>query len=285
MIIRCIIVDDEPPARDEWEYILSRMEGVEIVATAPSASLALEAIYRHEPDLVFLDIEMPGGNGFTVVEQLMDMEDPPLVIFATAFDQYAIRAFEENAIDYILKPLEEARVRKGLDKVRQRLSGSIRKDDARQQPDTMRNDAPSSPSYAETPEGMATAQGSLEHLLTRMGQRASFTRISVESMGRVLLLQPQDVFFCRADDKKVWAYTRTDRFLCHGPVNMGRLEDRLEPHAFFRANRSDLVNMERVREFAPWFNGKYTMIMDDAVGTEIVVSRSRVKAFKERLGL
>ncbi|GFM36391.1 LytR/AlgR family response regulator transcription factor [Desulfovibrio psychrotolerans] len=291
MVIRCIIVDDEPPARDEWEYILSRMEGVEVVATAPSASLALEAIYRHEPDLVFLDIEMPGGNGFTVVEQLMDMEDPPLVIFATAFDQYAIRAFEENAIDYILKPLEEARVRKGLDKVRQRLSGT-RKEGARQQPDTARQhsdaakgDSPASPPDPETTEGTASSQGSLEHLLTLMGQRASFTRISVESMGRVLLLQPQDVFFCRADDKKVWAHTRTDRFLCHGQVNMGRLEERLEPHAFFRANRSDLVNMERVREFAPWFNGKYTMIMNDAVGTEIVVSRSRVKAFKERLGL
>lgn len=261
MKIRCIIVDDEPPARDEWLYMLSRMEDVEVVATASSATQALEVIYEHEPDLVFLDIEMPGGNGFTVVEQLMDMEDPPFVIFATAFDQYAIRAFEENAIDYILKPLEEQRVRKGLDKVRQRLARE------------------SAPDAAEKPHS------ELAQLLEKIGQRDSFTRISVESRGRVLLLQPQDVYFCRADDKRVWVHTRDDRYLCHGTVNLGKLEERLCAHAFFRANRADLVNLAKVREFAPWFNGKYTIIVDDAVGTEIVVNRSRVKDFKDRLGL
>lgn len=265
MVIRCIIVDDEPPARDEWLYILSRMEGVEVVATAPSASLALEAIYEHEPDLVFLDIEMPGGNGFTVVEQLMEMEDPPFVIFATAFDQYAIRAFEENAIDYILKPLEERRVRKGLDKVRHRMG--------------LRDDPVRGASEPENPKA------DLVQLLEQMEQRTCFTRISVESRGRILLLQPQDVFFCRADDKKVWVHTRDERYLCHGMANLGRLEERLGAHAFFRANRGELVNLAKVREFAPWFNGKYTIIMDDLIGTEVVVNRSRVKDFKDRLGL
>ncbi len=264
MAIRCIIVDDEPPARDEWMYLLSRMEDVEVVASASSASQALEAISLHQPDLVFLDIEMPGGNGFTVVEQLMDMDEPPLVIFATAFDQYAIRAFEENAIDYILKPLEEERVRKGLLKVRQRLN--------------QRSDG-----QGGQPAG--TGPRELEHLLEQIGQRASFTRISVESRGRVLLLQPQDVVFCRADDKKVWVHTRSEQYLSHGLVNLGRLEERLAPHAFFRTSRGELVNLERVREFAPWTNGKYTITMDDTVGTEIVVSRGRVKDFKDRLGL
>lgn len=269
MVIRCIIVDDEPPARDEWLYMLSRMEDVEVVATASSASQALEAIREHGPDLVFLDIEMPGGNGFTVVEQLMDMEDAPLVIFATAFDQYAIRAFEENAIDYILKPLEEKRVRKGLEKARQRLG---RRDSGADAAGTYETGADASP-------------GELGQLLKQIGQRASFTRISVECRGRILLLQPQDVCFCRADDKKVWVHTRDARYLCHGMTNLGRLEERLEAHAFFRANRGELVNLAKVREFSPWVNGKYAVTMDDAVGTEIVVNRSRVKDFKDRLGL
>ncbi len=268
MVIRCIIVDDEPPARDEWRYLLSRMPDVEVVASASSATQALEAIHHHVPDLVFLDIEMPGGNGFSVVEQLMDMDTPPLVIFATAFDQYAIRAFEENAIDYILKPLEESRVRKGLEKARQRLGSRDTADDA-----------------SEAVGQAAAEQRDVARLLERIGQRAPFTRLSVESHGRMLLLQPDEVCFCRADEKKVWVHTRSERFVCHGSANLGRLEERLMPYDFFRANRAELVNLATVREFAPWDGGRYTLCMDDAADTEIVVNRSRVREFKERLGL
>lgn len=261
MEIRCIVIDDEPPARDELTYLLTRIDDVSVVAEASSAAQAIEAIEEHEPDLVFLDIEMPGGNGFVVVEAILDMEHQPMIIFATAFDQYAIRAFEENAIDYILKPVSEKRLAKGLDRVRNLLS--TRDDDAASFPDS----------------------GGLTQLLSRISSASPFTRISVENNGRVMLLQPEEIIFCRAEDKTVWIHVRDDRFVAHGVASLSRLEEKLAPHGFFRSNRSDLVNLARVREFSPWFNGKYNLVMDDVYGSEIAVNKSRVKEFKERLGL
>ncbi|BBD06845.1 LytR/AlgR family response regulator transcription factor [Desulfovibrio ferrophilus] len=257
MPIRVLIVDDEPPARDELAYLLSEFSDIEVVAQAGSAREACEQVMAHGPDLVFLDIEMPGGSGFDVVATTLDMEDAPLIIFATAFDQYAIRAFEENAVDYLLKPVTEDRLSKSLARAREALSAREPRDKAR---------------------------ASLEQLLAGVGT-PQFSRIPVERNGRIALLKPDEVVFCASESRKLMIHTTNEAWPCHGICTMDALEQRLGSGSFFRAGRGVLVNLERIREFSPWFNGKYNLVLDDAEGTELAVSRGRVQYFKERLGL
>ncbi|MBU1002136.1 MAG: response regulator [Proteobacteria bacterium] len=257
MPIRVLIVDDEPPARDELAYLLSASSDIEVVAQAGSAREAIEQIMACAPDLVFLDIEMPGGNGFDVVSATLDMENPPLITFATAFDQYALRAFEENAVDYLLKPVTEGRLSKSLARAREAMSAR---------------------------EPRARAQASLERLLAGVGA-PMFSRIPVERGGRIALLKPQEVVFCATESRRLMIHTSDGAWPCHGICTMESLEQRLGSGSFFRAGRGVLVNLERIREFSPWFNGKYNLVLDDAEGTELTISRGRVQQFKDRLGL
>jgi two-component system LytT family response regulator/two-component system response regulator LytT len=256
--IRCLLVDDELPALDELSYLLSGFEDVSIVGTAMSASQAMEEILRLRPEVVFQDIQMPGASGFHVLEQALKCPDPPRFVFATAYDQYAIRAFEENAVDYLLKPVSRERLAKCLG----RLRCLLRQDDA-----------------------TACAQPRLEELLRSMGIGPSLVRISVEHGGRVLLLGHTDVVFIRAEDRRMFVHTRDARHAHYGPGTLDRLEDRLSALSFFRANRAELVNLAQVRDFAPWFNGKYLLTMRDQAATEITVSKSRVRVFRDLLSL
>lgn len=258
--IRTILVDDEPPARDELSYLLSSHADVEIVATAGNTAEAVQAIRTHAPDLVFLDIQMPGKNGFHVLKDVVDMEKPPLVIFATAFDEYAIRAFEENAVDYILKPVSEDRLGTSLDRVRTML----RADNAEESDDS--SDA-------------------LRKLLAGVGITPGITRISVEHSGRNVLLNPREVVFFNYENRRVHAGTRDGSYPCASDLTLDRLEERLNGFAFFRANRSQLVNLAQVRTYAPWFNGKYVLTLNDAQETEIIVSKSRVRDFRNAIEL
>ncbi|GAB6177444.1 LytTR family transcriptional regulator DNA-binding domain-containing protein [Desulfobaculum senezii] len=258
--IRVVIVDDEPPARDELAYLVSQFEDVQVVGEAASATEAVALIEAEEPDVVFLDIEMPGRNGFHVVAETMHMEPRPLFVFATAFDEYAIRAFEANAVDYLLKPVSEERLEQCLERVRERTGEA-------------------------GAEAAGEVQRNLERVLEGMGLSQQLTRIALEQGGRVVLVAPEDVVLIRADGKKVVAHTRALSAPCHGGMTLDRLESRLENHSFYRVNRSVLVNLSHVREFSPWFHGKYNIVLDDAEGTEVTVSRARVAGFKERLGL
>ncbi len=256
--IRCLLVDDEMPALDELSFLLSDIGGVDIVGTAQSASQALEKIDTLQPEAVFQDIQMPGDSGFHVLQQALTRSDPPLFVFATAFDQYAIRAFEENAVDYLLKPVSRERLSKCLERLRCQL---------RQQC--------SAPAF----------QPGLAALLRGMGLNAGLVRISVEDGGRVLLLEHDDVVFIRTEDRRMVVHTRDKRYAHHGPGTLDRLEEKLTPLSFFRANRAELVNMAQIRDFAPWFNGKYLLRMHDQASTEITVSKARVRAFREQLDL
>lgn len=256
--IRCLLVDDELPALDELSYLLSDFEDVQVAGTAMSVSQAMEEILRLKPEVVFQDIQMPGASGFHVLERALKCPDPPRFVFATAYDQYAIRAFEENAVDYLLKPVSRERLAKCLGRLRCLL----------RQGDTPR-----------------CAQPRLEELLRGMGIGPSLVRISVEHGGRVLLLGHDDVVFIRMEDRCMFVHTRETRHVHHGPGTLDRLEDRLAALSFFRANRSDLVNLAQVRDFAPWFNGKYLLTMRDHAATEIIVSKARVRAFRDQLGL
>lgn len=256
--VRCLLVDDELPALDELSYLLSDFEDVRIVGTAMSASQAMEEIVRLRPEVVFQDIQMPGATGFHVLERALKCPDPPLFVFATAYDQYAIRAFEENAVDYLLKPVSRERLAKCLG----RLRCLLRQNEA----------------------GLA-AQPKLEELLKGMGLGQPLVRISVEHRGRVLLLGHADVVFIRTEERRMFVHTRDAQYVHHGPGTLDRLEEKLAALSFFRANRGDLVNLAQVRDFAPWFNGKYLLTMRDHAATEITVSKARVRDFRDQLGL
>ena len=256
MGIRCMIVDDEPPAREYLHSLLAAHPDVDVLDSVGSAGQALAAARDHEHDLVFLDIQLPGSNGFEVLAELCALPRPPLVVFATAYDSYAIRAFEANAVDYLLKPFSEERLAKSLDRVRQELAA-----------------------------GREAIPAGLSRLLCEMGLTRRLARVAVEHGGRILLLDPDEIAYCLADDKRVMVHARGAASPCQPCVTLDKLESKLEGLSFFRANRSALVNLACIRECSPWMNGKYLLVMADSEAAEITVSRSRVREFKEKLDL
>lgn len=258
MKIRCLIVDDEPPAVDELAYILSKEKDVEILGSAGSASKAVQAIGKLNPDLVFLDIQMPGKNGFHVVQETSLSSKPPLFVFATAYEQYAVRAFEENAVDYVLKPFSEKRVQGCLMRVRE--IAASRKN--------------------------AAFFKQMDQLLRRLNYpNQGMKKISVEHKGRIRLIDPKDIYFCKAENKEILVFTRKKRFRCYGFSTLGELEENFGSYNFFRTHRSYLANLTHVQEVVPWFNGRYVLTISDEFDTEIPVSRNRVKDFKNRVGI
>jgi len=261
MPIRALIVDDEAPARDELAYLLQAHRDVDAVQAA-TADEALEHITFGHVNLVFQDIQMPGEDGFHVLAEAQQLEHAPLFVFVTAFDTHAIRAFEENATDYLLKPVSPDRLAKSLERVRRLL--------------------------AEPPRGDAPQLNSaIERLLSSVGQAGArpLRRLAVEQGGRIALIPTASVVLIEADEKHVIAVTDADRLTCHGLSTLSKACERLAGLPFFQANRSQLINLERISEFAPWIGGKYCVVMADPARTEVTVSRNRARAFKERLGI
>ena len=258
MKIRCIIIDDEQPALDELAYILSKIEDVEVVASSSSASKAIKEIRKKKPDVIFLDIQMPVQSGFLVAREVGAFEKPPVIIFATAFDQYAVRAFDENAIDYVLKPFSEDRIRKSIQRAKEVILS----------------------------KGKAVTIREIDRLMESIDKtRNSVVRISVENKGRILLLDPDSIFFCKSEEKKIIISTQNDQFNCHSVFTLNELETILMPYPFFRTHRAYLVNLSYVKEVVPWFNGRYLLNMSDEKSTEIPVSRKRARNFKKKLGI
>ena len=251
-------MDDEPPAVDELKYILSCIEDVEVVATACSASEGITAIEKLKPNVIFLDIQMPRHSGFYVAEKVSRLDPPPLIIFATAYDQYAVQAFEEGALDYILKPFSEKRLQKSVERAKEVL----------------------------TAKRKVGGENDLSQLLNVIqGTKQVINRLPVEKKGHVLLKDPSDIFFFKAEEKRIQVHTHDDQFICHAAHTLEELTNRLERQSFFRTHRSYLVNLAHVREIIPWFAGRYLLKMTDKDATEIPVSRKHVKHLKLRLGL
>lgn len=257
MNIRCLVVDDEQPAVEELVFLLSELPDVTVVGEANSANEAVEKIGTLKPDLVFLDINMPGHTGFHVIEACAGGTRPPLFIFCTAYDQYAVKAFEEQAVDYILKPFSSKRVATGVRRARERLEADS-----------------------------SHAPGDVTRLLEALGaQQHHVVRLSVESQGRLLLLDPDGVIFCKAEEKRVRVYTHDGDYISHNAPTLDRLEELVTEFPFYRVHRASLVNLKHIREVTSWYNGKYLLVMDDAAANEVVVSRNRVKGLKEHLGI
>lgn len=257
MKIRCIIVDDEQPARDELRYLLSSFDDIEIIGDVNSVGKAVTLVEKTLPDVVFLDIQMPGKTGFDLVESLSHKEQMPLFVFVTAYDNYAVKAFEESAIDYLLKPLSTKRLALTIERVRRYLGEEVQE----------------------------SLQDKLQTLLTQMEGPREVMKVSVENNGRMQLLSPKEIVYCSYESGRIMVHTLEDEYPLHGMSTMDKLTEHLSGASFFRAHRGVLVNLDCIREFSPWFNGKYNLIMTDRKGSELVVSRTRVKDFKKRLGI
>ena len=257
MAISTIIVDDEQLCREELTYLLKSVGDVEVVAQGSNGVEAIHLIREHNPELVFLDVQMPGLDGFGVIKKLVDKKHPlPQIVFATAFDQYAVRAFEVNAVDYLLKPFDKKRVVQSVEKAKQKLSA-----------------APPSSERLE----------SLINLLEQQ-QKPQQQKILLRSAGRLILVDQKDVCFATIDEGVITVATSS----MEGHSNCRTLEELLEtldPNLFWRAHRSHVVNINRIKEVLPWFKSSYQLRMDDRKHTELPVSRAQTKRLRELFGL
>ncbi len=267
MALRVLIIDDEGLARQELQYLLETEGDVEVVGTGSNGIEAVELIRSVGPDVVFLDVQMPGLDGFGVLKRLMDMKVTlPQVVFATAYDRYAVRAFEVNAVDYLLKPFDGARVAQTVEKARARLPAAME-------------------------EGGTAAK--LDALLRLVGEQVSGGaapvktnrgKVVVRTQNRLLLVDQKDICFAAIEEGAISVTTKA----VEGLANVRTLEElmeQLDGETFWRAHRSFVVNIQHIREVVPWFKSSYQLRMDDPKKTEIPVSRNQTKRLRELFNL
>lgn len=255
MPISCILVDDEELALEELHFLLDSVSGIGVVGQGRNGVEAIRLVKELEPDLMFLDIQMPGLNGFQVVHQLVKEEVLPQVIFVTAYDQYAVRAFEVNAVDYILKPVEKSRLEKAIQRARKQLESNVPADDR--------------------------IKNLLEQFIPATPRKS---KLLVTDRKRHLMVDADDIVFASVSDGSVQVSTRD----LNGETHYRTLEElqaNLDPQIFWRVHRSFLVNINRIKEVVPWFNRTLQLKMADPAETEIPVSRSNSRKLKEYLKL
>lgn len=280
--ITALIIDDEQLAREELQYLLEDVGGVEVLALGKNGIEAVDLIRTHKPDVVFLDVQMPGQDGFAVLKKLVDKDKRarlPQIIFATAFDQYAVRAFEVNAIDYLLKPFDRARVQKTLDKARQRVAEQNAEQGA------TANAASESSSHAKLDALMKLLEQQQGLQASRDASvRIHSGKVVLRAQSRLLLVDQKDICYATIDEGTISVATQT----MEGHSNCRTLEelmDQVDPQSFWRAHRSFVVNIQHIREVVPWFKSSYQLRMDDRKQTEIPVSRAQTKRLRELFNL
>ena len=258
--IRAIVVDDEPLAREELAFLLKAHPEIKVVAEGRNGVEAFQLIKEHQPDLVFLDVAMPGQDGLELVRRLLDKKNKvakiPQVIFATAYDQYAVQAFEINAIDYLLKPIDKGRLAQSIERVRRVM------------------------------EGQSYSTEKLEELMRmlREGASAPQVKLLLRSSGRLMLVDPKEMIYATIEDGLITMVTKD----MEGESNYRTIEElqsNLDPAHFWRVHRSYLVNINHIKEVVPWFKSSYQVRMNDRKGTEIPVSRAQTKRLRELLKL
>jgi two-component system, LytTR family, response regulator len=250
--VRVLVADDEPLARERLRTLLAREEWVDLIAECPNGTAAIDAIGRLQPDIVFLDIQMPGASGFEVIEAV-GAERMPLVVFVTAFDQYALRAFDVHALDYLLKPFDRQRFHQALLRARQQLERRPNGDLERR--------------LLELVQDLRPASQRLE-------------RFVIKSGGRVFFVRADEIDWIEASGNYVKLHVGSEGHLFRETMNA--LESRLDPDTFFRIHRSHIVNIERVKELQPWFNGEYVVFLRD--GTRLTLSRGYREKLQDRIG-
>ncbi|ARS28054.1 LytR/AlgR family response regulator transcription factor [Sphingomonas sp. KC8] len=256
MTIRTILVDDEPLAIQGLQLRLEPHEDVEIIETCLNGREAIRAIKTHKPDLVFLDIQMPGFDGFSVVQGLMEVE-PPLFVFVTAYSDHALRAFEADAVDYLMKPVETERLADTLDRVRQRLAEKRSIEEAGRLKEVLAEHAPEA---AEAmPEGSEAPAANRFEKLINIKDRGQIFRVDVDTIERI---DAAGDYMC--------IYTGDNTLILR--ETMKDLEKRLDPRRFQRVHRSTIVNLDLVKQVKPHTNGECFLVLDS--GAQVKVSRS-----------
>jgi len=282
--LSAVIIDDEQLARDELKYLLDSVGDVDVVGQGANGIEAVDLIEEHHPDLVFLDVQMPGQDGFAVIERLIernralapqaanaDFAAPhlPQFVFATAYDQYAVRAFDVNAVDYLLKPFDRARVLAAVERAKARIAAD-------------------GASAAAGPNGAIESQvDALLRLLNRSqgtDRARAPAKLIVQTQSRLLLVDQAEICFAAIDEGTIRIVTRS----FEGQSKCRTLEDLLElldPTRFWRAHRGFVVNIDQIREVMPWFKSSYQLRMNDKLQTEIPVSRGQTKRLRELFNL
>ncbi len=253
MAISALIVDDEKLAREELTFLLQDHPEVEVVGEASNGPEALQLIDEHEPDIVFIDVQMPGLDGLAVAREVIAKGGRvPHFIFATAFDQYAVDAFEVAAADYLLKPIEKSRLEKSLERTKKLM---------------------------ESP-GDDSAQ--MEKLLSRLQQGPGRppTKLLVRNSNRMFLVDEADVIYATIDSGDITVVSTYVEGLSNYRT-IEELQTHLDGGLFWRAHRSYLVNINRIKEVVPWFKSTYQLRMNDKAQTEIPVSRAQTKRLRE----
>lgn len=253
--LRAVIVDDEQLARDELGYLLGQLGGVEVIGQAGNGVEAVTTVERLAPDVVFLDVQMPGLTGFEVAKRFAESTKAPHVIFVTAYDQHAIEAFEVNAVDYLLKPVDPARLAIAVQRAQRRMT-------------------------VDRPLNQQ-----LEQIVQLVAERQSRReRLAIKVAERFLLVQAEDIIFASLAGDTITVVTNQHT----GTSNyrtLDELHERLDQSVFWRVHRSHLVNINKIKEIVPWFSRNYILRMKDANATEIPVSRSQTRRLREYLKL
>ncbi len=255
MSVRALIVDDEPLARQRLRTLLRGEPDIDVVGECADGHEAVAAIRQLQPNLLFLDVQMPALDGFGVLEAL-GPQPLPAVIFVTAYDAYAIRAFEVNALDYLLKPFDRDRFRKALERARSQVSKT---------------------QSTFTGEQLSAL---LDEAQPGRSGRPFLDRLVIKSAGRVFFLRAEEIDWIEAAGNYLRLHVGGDMHLLRDTMN--NLETRLHPDTFLRIHRSTMVNLERVKELQPWFHGDYKVILVD--GTELTLSRSYRPKLKSLFG-
>ena len=273
MAITALIIDDEQLAREELKYLLDTTGNVEVLAQGTNGVEAVELIRTHQPDVVFLDVQMPGLDGFAVLKKLLEHSDGehlPQIIFATAFDQYAVKAFDVNAIDYLLKPFDRARVLQALERARLRLQ-EVRVQEQEENP----------PAGGHRDLNSDIRIGALLKLIEQQQQPQRHSgKIILQAQSRLLLVDQKEICFASIDEGVISVVTPS----LEGQSKCRTLEellDLLDPLTFWRAHRSYVVNINHIKEVVPWFKSSYQLRMDDKKQTEIPVSRAQTRRLRE----
>jgi DNA-binding LytR/AlgR family response regulator len=245
MKLRTLIVDDEAPARERLKRLLSRNDSVELIGEAEDGKRAVEIIEKINPDLVLLDIQMPELDGFGVIKMLTK---PPLIVFVTAYDQYAIQAFEVNALDYLLKPFTKVRLDRAIEKATQELSKKA---------------------------DFTTKIDALFQTLNK--QKRYLERVAVRHEGRIFVIPVNEIDWIGAEEGSIYLHIKDGRYLTN--YTLDEFDSSLSPRTFFRAHRSAILNLTKVKEIIPWFAGSYQARLSS--GVEIDISRNRVKELRQ----
>lgn len=261
MPINTVIVDDERPARDELAYLLKAFPDINVVAQGKNGLDAIALIREHDPDLVFLDVEMPGLDGIGVIKRLVERRMRlPQIVFATAYDHYAVQAFEVNAIDYVLKPFDKGRIAKAVQRAKKSM------------------------------HAQASPVDRLETLMGQLGAHASPrpaaqpVKLLVKSQSRMMLIDAEDMIYASIQDGSITIFGRD----VEGVSNYRTVEELMEtldPAVFWRPHRSYLVNINHIKEVVPWFKSTFMLKMNDKRASEIPVSRAQTKRLRELLKL